>query len=52
MLLRGDWRRQWMPPVISAIAFLTISNLAKAEVASIYGGSDGLFGSRTATVTV
>jgi rare lipoprotein A len=49
MLLRSDWRRQWMLPVISAIAFLTISNVAKAEVASIYGGSDGLCGSRTAS---
>jgi peptidoglycan lytic transglycosylase len=37
-----------MLSAISAVALLAISDIAKAEVASIYGGSDGLCGSRTA----
>lgn len=34
--------------LISALLCLGVSNIARAEVASIYGGSDGLCGSRTA----
>jgi rare lipoprotein A len=33
--------------LVAALAFITI-NAANAEVASVYGGSDGLCGSRTA----
>jgi rare lipoprotein A (peptidoglycan hydrolase) len=33
---------------VSAIACLALTSVAKAEVASVYGGSDGLCGSRTA----
>jgi rare lipoprotein A len=35
-------------PAIAAIALLGFGSVAQAEVASIYGGSDGLCGSRTA----
>jgi rare lipoprotein A len=34
--------------LISALLCLGVSNIVRAEVASIYGGSDGLCGSRTA----
>jgi rare lipoprotein A len=34
---------------VSAIACLALTSVAKAEVASVYGGSDGLCGSRTAS---
>ena len=36
-------------PAIAAIALFATGNVAKAEVASVYGGSDGLCGSRTAS---
>jgi len=35
--------------LISASAMLSVSSIAQAEVASIYGGSDGLCGHRTAS---
>jgi rare lipoprotein A len=34
--------------LMSALLFLGVSNIAHGEVASIYGGSDGLCGRRTA----
>ena len=49
MFLRNDyWRRHGMLSVALVIACLGLSNFAGAEVASVYGGSDGLCGSRTA----
>jgi len=43
-----DWRRQALLSGALFVASLTLGSFAQAEVASIYGGSDGLCGSRTA----
>lgn len=45
MLLRNGSR---LLSAACVIACLSASNAAKSEVASVYGGSDGLCGSRTA----
>jgi rare lipoprotein A len=41
-------RNQRILPAIAAVALFSVATVAKAEVASVYGGSDGLCGSRTA----
>jgi hypothetical protein len=45
---RENRRRPGLLSAVAFIACLTLSSLSQAEVASIYGGSDGLCGSRTA----
>ena len=42
-------RRYSALSLVSALLCLVVSNIAHAEVASVYGGSDGLCGSRTAS---
>ena len=49
MRSRASWRQQTLLPVAVFVACLAFSNFAQAEVASIYGGSDGLCGKRTAS---
>jgi len=45
----GDYARRYLAAsLISAAPCLAVSGMASAEVASIYGGRDGLCGSRTA----
>jgi peptidoglycan lytic transglycosylase len=45
----GDYARRYLAAsLISAAPCLAVSGMARAEVASIYGGRDGLCGSRTA----
>ena len=45
----GDYARRYLvASLISAAPCLAVSGMARAEVASIYGGRDGLCGSRTA----
>jgi rare lipoprotein A len=41
-------RRYSALSLVSALLFLGVCNIARAEVASVYGGSDGLCGHRTA----
>jgi len=48
MRLLKDWRRQALLSAVAVIVCLAFGSFAQAEVASIYGGSDGLCGSRTA----
>ena len=48
MCLRNGERRHGMLLAACVVACLGLSSAAKAEMASIYGGSDGLCGSRTA----
>ena len=48
MFLRNDWRRHRILSAAVAIACLALGNVAQAEMASVYGGSDGLCGSRAA----
>ena len=48
MYLSDVWRRHAMLSVALVIVCFAVSNFAKAETASVYGGSDGLCGSRTA----
>ena len=43
-----DWHRQASLSAALVVVSLTFGSFAQAEVASIYGGSDGLCGSRTA----
>jgi rare lipoprotein A len=47
MFLRNSSSRRLLSATL-AIACLGLSTIAQAEVASVYGGSDGLCGSRTA----
>jgi rare lipoprotein A len=49
MLVCNGSRRHSMLSAAIVIACLAVSNAANAEVASVYGGSDGLCGSRTAS---
>src|SRR5215470_19377122 len=48
MCLRNGERRHGMLLAACVVACLGLSSAAKAEMASVYGGSDGLCGSRTA----
>ena len=49
MFLRNGGRRRAMLSAGLVVACLGLSSAAKAEMASVYGGSDGLCGSRTAS---
>jgi rare lipoprotein A len=48
MVQRDYAKRYLAASLVSAALCLAISGMARAEVASIYGGRDGLCGSRTA----
>ena len=48
MFLSNGERRHRMLSAVVGIVFLSLGSVANAEVASVYGGSDGLCGSRTA----
>jgi rare lipoprotein A len=48
MFLRNGRRRRGMLSAGLVVACLSLSSAAKAEMASVYGGSDGLCGSHTA----
>ena len=48
MCLRNGEHRHGMLLAACVVACLGLSSAAKAEMASVYGGSDGLCGSRTA----
>jgi rare lipoprotein A len=49
MFLRNGVRRREVLSAACLIACLALGGAAKAEMASVYGGSDGLCGSRTAS---
>jgi rare lipoprotein A len=49
MFLRNGGCRHGMLSAAFVVACLGLSSAAKAELASVYGGSDGLCGSRTAS---
>jgi rare lipoprotein A len=49
MFLRNGVRRREVLSAACVIGCLALSGAAKAEMASVYGGSDGLCGSRTAS---
>jgi len=49
MRLRASWRRQTFLQAAVFVGCLVCSSFAQAEVASIYGGSDGFCGRRTAS---
>jgi len=46
---RGDAKRRFAVSVISSLLSFAAGGVGHAEVASIYGGRDGLCGSRTAS---
>jgi rare lipoprotein A len=48
MFLRNGGRRRVMLSAGLVVAYLGLNSAAKVEMASVYGGSDGLCGSRTA----